>query len=335
MSLPRYTFLLVICSLLALSIAASSGPTTSVNNYHTYLPVTIGAGANPLNVGLSRYMHTTDSQTLYNLGCAQGQVSPGGYVTLVILDFGQPAYSGSAYGTYIFYSYAFRSTASIETAAESYLSGFYNCSPANAALRLVVGTSNYGSGVTANHGRAWAAMVNDINSWINATPGLSLKLAARGGNDMEPSWNTASATRAWVDGYAAVYVKPSYLYNYGSCDGCAFKQCPSCTPNNHWTVEDIWYVSYGAAPAWPVPEIYLTNGVHADQWYRIALYGVNTHASLMQFIASLTQWQACQTNGPCVSVDNTPVQGWTQLFTALNANPLTSQTTGYLTDISW
>jgi hypothetical protein len=329
----KHGIVILLCCLAVFSTAASSGPAASSNDHFAYLPIAVAN--NQIVVGASSYMHSTDSTTLYNLGCTAGKGSTDGYVSLVILDFGQPAFDGASYGTYIFYSYAFRSTVDIQVAAQSYLSGFYACSPTYAALRLVVGTSNYGSGVSANHGRAWATMINSIYAWIMATPGLSGKLSVRGGNDMEPSWGSSTVTRAWVDGYASAYTKPSYLYNYGSCDGCSFKQCPYCSPNNGWTVEDVWYVSYGAAPAWPVPEIYLTSGVHADQWYRIALYGVSSHNILMQFIASLTQWQACLTNGPCSGVNNTPLQGWTQLFDTVNADHLTRQVTGFLTDIGW
>ena len=293
--------------------------------------------AGPLFYGSSRYMSTTDPAALKRMGCQQGKATPDGAVALVILDFGQPWYSADTgqFGTLIFTSHTFRATGDIEAAAETYLNAFYLCSPERAYLRLVVGTSNFGRGVSRTHGAAWAQMINAITAWLNAPPSIASKVSVRGGSDMEPDFGSAAGTRAWVDGYTGAYTGSAYLYNYGACSGCAYQRCPTCQPINGWTTEDVWYVSYGAAPAWPVPEIYLTNGIHADQWYRISLYGYLKHAGAIEFKGALTQWQACQTHGPCRSLDNKPDAGFNQLFDALNADPRTTQAPGWASDIGY
>lgn len=127
--------------------------------------------------------------------------------------------------------------------------------------------------------------------------------------------------------------------------GCPYSGCSSCNPPNGWTLEDIWYVSWGAPPAYPLPEIYRTDGVNADQWYRVALYGVNTHSQLMHFRGSLTQWNACEENrrwdpNACIifgniRTDNRPEDGYLQLYNALNADPRTAQVMPWSSDISW
>src|ERR671927_797136 len=58
----------------------------------------------------TRYMTTTDPNVLYQEGCAQTNQTG-----IVILDFGQPWWDGTSYGTIVFGSNTFRSTANIET----------------------------------------------------------------------------------------------------------------------------------------------------------------------------------------------------------------------------
>jgi len=333
-----------LCLSMAATLGAARNPLNPAVTRYAYIPAvsntniqTFGANNTAFTFGASRYMSTTNINTLKNLGCAQGKATPAATSTLVILDFGQPAYDAPtlSYGVYIFGSYAFRSVSDIAAASEAYLNQFYLCSPAGAYLYLVVGTVNYGSGVTREHGAAWSTMINNIAAWIVDPPSIASKVTILGGNDMEPSFGGRAQTRAWVDGYTSVFTNTSYLYNYGSCDGCPYSSCPSCTPNNYWSIEDVWYVSWGALPAYPVPEIYLTNGVHADQWYRMSLYGYTNHGQAFAFKGTLTQWQACQTNGPCQYLDNTPNAGWSQLYTKINNDLRTQKTLGPGSDITW
>ena len=283
----------------------------------------------------SRYMATTEWVNLFGMGCEDGQVVPSDENTAVILDFGQPWSSDGAYGTLLFMVYQFRSTTQIAEAVKGYLDGFYLCAPEGAHTRVAVGTNNYGMWTTYQHGVAWAEMVNGLNEWIADQPGYESKVAARGASDMEPGFREPVSTRAWVNGYNAAFSGESWLYNFGSCDGCPYAGCPTCTSPNGWTREDVWYVSYGPAANWPFPEIYLTSGIHADQWYRISVYSHDYHGGRMHFLGTLTQWGACQTYGPCNGTDNTPEEGWQQLQEKLNADERTAQPVIYSSDISW
>ena len=329
---------------LMLCVACSQGSVAQLLNtnalgattHYAYLPAVANTPAG-FTYGISRYMSTTNTNTLGKLGCAQGKATDANTSTIVILDFGQPGYDGSSnsYGSYIFDgSYSFRSVNQIAAASEAYLNSFYLCSPPSAYLYLSVGTSNYGAWVSNAHGAAWARMINDIAAWIVDPPSIASKVTVRGGNDMEPGFGTAEMTRAWVDGYTSVYTGTSFLYNYGSCDGCPFGSYGAGMPKD-WTVEKLWYVTWGAAPAWPVPEIYAASGVHAEQWYRMSLYSKTQHGQAMEFKASLTQWQACIDAGGCNYENNTANSGWIQLFDTVNANSATRQKSGLATDITW
>ncbi len=301
-----------------------------------WLPVVMNNFPPPATI--SRYITSTEYSLLYNLGCNRSQAISSGQNATIILDFGQPAYQNGQYGTLLFdAAHSFRSTDQIKNGTFGFLGGFYTCRGTTpVSLTLAVGTSNYGNGVTREHGVAWAQMVNNINTWVTSPPSYADKIAAVwAGIDAEPSWNSPAVTRAWVDGYAATSTGQSLYANFGSCDGCPFSGCPACVPNNNWSRDDIWYVSWGATPAFPLPEIYLTNGVNADQWYRMSLYAYTNHGYRMNFVGSLTQWNACQEVGGCAGTDNRPEAGYLQLYNAVNADSRTAQTIRWSTDISW
>ena len=282
----------------------------------------------------SRYMSTVDGTALYNEGCQQGQAGEDG---VVILDFGAPWIQNGTYGTILFDARGtFASTAQIEFAAEMFLSGYWDCAPGNTFVRLGIGTSNYRGMTGADHGRAWGSLVENVNGWINSPPSYAAEQDAHGAIDLEMAWNTADASRAWVDGYAEVSGSP--YYNYGDCEGCptagAVLSAPGRRLNNGWTQEDVWYVSYGVQLAFPFPEIYLTNGVNAAQWQQLSLYAQTNHDTAMNFMGALTQFQSCQP-GRCPGTNNGPGDGWAQLNDALNSDGRTAQTLNWSSDITW
>jgi hypothetical protein len=133
------------------------------------------------------------------------------------------------------------------------------------------------------------------------------------------------------------------LYNFGTCDSCPYFAHPEWTPYAYgWNFEDIYYVSWGAPLAYPLPEIYQRNGQHADQWYRRSLYAYSNHGASMVFSGAFTQWAACQ--GPSLpavtcrnnQLDNTPSDGWSQLYYTLNSDVRTAQSIlEWSTDITW
>lgn len=323
---------------------AVASPNLQGGNYSVYLPITLKGFPPPATT--SRYMYTTDSNALYTWGCNQGSASESG---VVVLDFGKPEQSGSAYGASLF-GYGFRSTAQIESAVIQFLRGYWDCSPSEAFVTLSIGTSNCGppvcgvSSVNYAHGQAWAEMVNNVADWIASPPSYASKIAVAAANDIEMDFNTSANTRAWVDGYNSVDTRP--YYDYGDCGGCPYVLpsgggCPSCTPNNGWTKDDVWYVSWGVTSAWPLPEIYRTDGVNAWQWQRMSLYSYENHGSRMYIKGSFTQWQACQgtggTDNQCRNdgLDNRPEVGYFQLWSALSSNSSTIVSTlSWSTDIT-
>jgi hypothetical protein len=286
------------------------------NNYTTLPP----------SATTSRYMATTNTAILYNEGCSEGTANQNG---VIVLDFGQPWVQSATYGVLLFNGQGFRTTTQVKEAAIAFLSGYWDCSSAEANLTLGIGTNNYGAYTTQGSGQAWAQMVNAVDAWIKTPPTYESKLAVAGANDIE-TWNTVTASRAWVIGYDSVNNRP--YYNYGSCDGCPYKNHPEWNPNNNWTKEDFWYVSWGAEPAWPLPEIYNTLGTHAYQWQYLSLYAYTNHGMAMKILGAFTQWQACQGRS-CNGIDNTPTAGWSQLSNALNSDSRTAQWVQWSTDI--
>jgi hypothetical protein len=309
----------------------------------SYLPVLLGGTAitpmQPMTT-TSRYISTVNPDRHHVMGCASGGAGEEG---TIILAFGQPWTQDGQYGTLYYRSnFTFASTTVIAEAAKGFLRGYWECAPATARLNLAIGTNNYaGQGAASQpdtsfgHGQAWGQMVNQLHTWLqdNAPVGVPDRIAVFGGNDIELSWNTAALTRQWVSGYAGATSRP--FVNFGTCDGCPTSGNPGQSPNNGWTVEDVWQVT-GQPYVVPFPEIYLRSGVNADQWYRMSLYAAQHKGRMLDFGGALTQWQACQDVGGCGGLtDNTVEQGWGQLQAALNADPNTAMVVPSPSDITW
>jgi len=278
----------------------------------------------------SRYMVTVDPNILYNEGCTQGAANETG---IIVLDFGQPWHQNGIFGT-ILYNNDFASLDQIATASEAFLQGFWDCTLYNGQfITLAIGTSNYHGDTSYAHGQAWALEVNQVGSWISANGFLSQETVA-GASDIEPGWNSVRATRAWVDGYTSRH--RYFYYDYGDAAGCpqsATTGNGSC--NNGWKQSDIVYVAWDEEGALPLPEIHTTNGSQAAQWYSLTLYSYLHPGRFSRMISqgAFTQYQACQ-NSDCTGTKDTPAQGWTQLWTALNADSRTAQSLTYLSDIT-
>lgn len=291
-------------------------------------------GGGPPPASTSRYMATVSTTTLNNEGCSQA-----GQNGVVILDFGQPWAQNGGYGSLLFdANNTFVTTAQVQSAAEAWLTGYWKCG-STATVHLAIGTSNYGPDVTATLGQKWAQMVNNVGAWI-ASSGYASRESINGADDMEPSWNSATSTRSWADGYAnGANGQPGANFpydNYGSCDGCPSKYTPG-PPNNGWSEEDVWYVASGNKEAQSVPEIYYNappgTDVDASEWEYVSQYGYSNHGTPVRFAADLTQYAAC--NGGCNPPSDTPAQGWTQLQNEMNSDPHTAARLPAATDITW
>lgn len=285
-------------------------------------------------------MKTVDSATLFNLGCQYGQADrdlAGKQDSVVFLALGMPTMSSSAiYGASLF-GFGPASVDEIGTAIKQFGAGYVSClgSDTDSHLRVAVGTSNYGDASQVSfwdHGRKWARMINDINQWLIGQ-GYFSRVDAVGAVDIELSWNGPDVTRQWIEGYD--YANQYPLYNFGAAEGCPTRLAPGWRCASPWEQEDVWYVSYGSGASYPFPLIYATNGVNARQWSWLSVYAVVNQGAAMEFKGAFTQYQACQQRGGCDQIDNTPAQGWTQLYQELNYDVRTSQTLKYSTDIRW
>ena len=316
-----------------------------------YLPVTINMTP-PLST-TSHYIEFVDHDIMREQGCHEGQRrTRGAQDVTVILDFGYPSIYYGYYGTVTLHHEIFHPIYEITWAVKGYLEGFLACSPPDSHLTLAIGTNNadapppYPPAVTEDHGQAWAYMVNDLNTWIIYTMGWGEYLTVYGANDIEPEFNGYWPTYDWALGYSATYnpyLGSNYI-NYGACTSCPYTACPYCHPPLDWTVERIYYVSWIFPPAYPLPQIYLWDDgygnpdVNADQWQRVSHYGWQFYNNPMYFLGSLTQYGACHSPRPrrCTTDDNTPEQGWLQLWGWTYRDPHTRQSElKWSTDILW
>ncbi|MFG2169306.1 hypothetical protein [Micromonospora chersina] len=291
--------------------------------------------------GLSYYVQTNSPSKLYDLGCRMGDLDysrPGTQHTLVVLQFGGPTLVNGVQGATL-YDGPNSTTSQILAAVKEYAHGYYLCagSDTSSVVEVGIGTNNNTgtSYVTSASGKAWAQMVSSFGTWLGTVPYGNQVLAA-GANDIEPGFGAAANARAWVDGYASAYTRR--LINNGSADGCPSSHLPGsteCGTGSHpeWGPEDIYHVSWGSPPTYPLPQIYLTNGVQAQQWYWLSRYAVSSHGSKMLFAGSATQRRDCA-DEPCSGTDNTPSVGYTQLYNALAQSSATAMTPPGATDFS-
>ncbi len=318
---------------------------------HIYLPVVAVSRVQngPSIYTTSYYMATVDTAELYKRGCDLGKRDlglPGAQDNMVILDFGGPRNLGSGvYGARLFTTALWVSTSQIASAVEWYGLGYYICTGTDleSTLSIGIGTNNYtfdGTdlyAVTYDHGAAWAKMVNQVNQWF-VDNGYSRQINAAGANDIELSWNSYDATRAWLDGYMSA--GKYEMLNFGALPGCPYFKSPGAQCGSYpylWSRDQAWYVTWGAGPVYSVPEIYANSGVNAEQWYLMSVYAYQNHGLAMEFRGVMTQWLACQVrhDADCDPLDNTALQGWNQLSGLVNGNATTAHQIRWSTDISW
>ena len=83
-----------------------------------------------------------------------------------------------------------------------------------------------------------------------------------------------------------------------------------------WSTANEYTLSWGLAPAFAVPEIYIP--IQAQQWYQISLWGRTHGQTRIYFTAALSEYNAC---GGC---DNTYYQSWSQMQNAVNGDSRTN-----------
>lgn len=274
----------------------------------------------------SYYVTTTDPSVAYNLGCSQGlsdaSASPPAN-SLVVLDFGGQLSDGS--GSLLVNGLAITS-AQIEAVAEAFAHGYWYCtgSDLSSVLSLAIGTNNSYDDVSAAGGSSWAQVVAAVAADDQAA-GYSTQVIVAGADDIEPAWDSAASSEAWVNGYAS-FSPATFYVDYGSADGCPTDNASGVACDNGWTQQDVWYVSWGATPARALPEIYASS--NASQWTMIALYGADSLGSggKILFSGPLDTY-------PLWSESNTAQQAWQEFSTALNSYPATAQRMPYSVEI--
>ena len=241
----------------------------------------------------SRYEVTTDPGTLLAQGQAAGHAGSQG---LVILDFGRPAAAGSATGTDDF-SGTFAPFASIVSAAESFVDGYFTTAPGHLQLDVVIGTNDScgpgqpcgtvvcGCNDEPQDFGAWgaqlAASVMQVDAYTNSLKsrsGYTDTVTVVAGDDAEPAfdpeyhntYDLMAGYAAAVDGYQPAMV------DYGSADA------------GYWSDRQLLQIADGFRPNLAVPEIYTSTDAAAwgslvsfarDNGQTVTVYGVLTTAS--------------------------------------------------------
>lgn len=263
--------------------------------------------------------------------------------SLVILDFGITKYQDGQYGASGMQIGGFYTMNQIAAAVQEFGIGYWICTGSDYDSHLIIGigTNNYNDtetysnlSVTYGHGREWARMVNSVNHFFNnqCTDGCNGQVSAMGANDIELAWSSPTDAINWLDGYDSENLYP--LINFGAAEGCP----NACGGGGYyWTREQVWRVQ-NSGPVYALPEIYLNDGRNAEQWYQMSLYALQAHGKPYDFIGVMTTYGACQQypDSVCPYIDNTPQEGWTQLYDLVNGSNLSTwDSIPYVTDIRW
>ena len=266
---------------------------------------------------------------LYDQAATEAVPAAGG---MTILDFGAPCREPAtlAWGTQLFNSQSCTPDATVPILAQAWLRGF-ETNPNRSATPhyvLALGTSNSltaavpGNALTAPemaaHGKAWFTSV--VTPAVAAAQSLPSRVTVWAGNDIEQSgdgnWYDGPTTTAWVDAYAAAS---------GAAKPCASTRngmmvdFGDYVPNRPgWSPAAVYHVSWQAAPACPVPEIYYTPNI--AEWQSLNAYAVSAGLPQLQFTGVLSEDGAA---GTLSSLD-----GWNGLRAA------TGQSVPYLSVIA-
>ena len=286
-------------------------------------PKALAAQAKP-PTDWSFYVLSTSTTTAYNLGCNQGKFDASFSPPVnseVVLDFGQHYYGN----VYMLNGQTVTHT-QVQQIAEAFAHGYWVCTGGDLAsvLTLGLGINNYGSWVTYTNGQTWGHDVAAVQA-SNQTNGYASQVGMMGAGDLEPSWNSFSATQSWVQGFASVSGF-DYL-DFGDANGAG--GCPQYSSNNGscgngWNQYDEWYVCWGALPALPTPEIY--RDFMARQWAMISLYGAQ-YQNAPVYMQGPWDGYDLDTTGLTAS------QAWNDLWTDLNNNSATAQSMSYSLEI--
>ena len=278
----------------------------------------------------------------------------------VILNFGGQHRQANAQGNPVWgtkliiprLNHPFVTMGAIRGATKVYARGFYRGTEGYAAafLELVLGTNNKLE-VSAEAGRVWADEGADrINEFLEQNPKQGpqqqplfpfiQQARVHGGSDIEAAYGDPDQTSAWAAAMSAN--GEGYWVYFGNCEGCpegaAATTFSASTPTGAgplgspaWTVDDVYFVSWGVGHVRIQPQIYALDGVDAAKWESMAEHALEvievSGGRPMKFRGTLTTHFACapepEGQGRCTSeeiedTNNTPEQGWLQLWRVLN-----------------
>lgn len=296
------------------------------------------------------YQDSVSTSLMDSKGCntadsiENGQLPSNG---LIVMLYGAPVeFADGSWGATAFGS-PDRKTGEIRDAMKAWGAGFHRCLSSSirsgVLYRLAVATSNqfnasWSNTKIGNHATQWANMVKNIHDHF-VSQGWSADVAAYGGSDMELAWAGPNATKAWANAYDGVTGRRLY-YNVGDAAGCQTFSSggpSSCGSGSFtgWDSADVFDISYGIFSALPLPQIYTTSGSQAEQWVMISKWSLDNGGPKIGFGAVLSQEQACNQQGGCSGIDNTPGQSWNQMRTKMDAKPATITDMTYSTDVKW
>jgi hypothetical protein len=275
---------------------------------------------------------TNDYWTNQARGADQGRL---GQLGALVLDFGGQVYNAGQWGI-LDWNGEFHSENTVVCAVQGFIDGFWHFSAYSQYMAIAIGTNN---SLTTDYlsGYTWAGLVNRFADYLRVT-GFDVQLRVRGANDIEPSFGAATNSSSWAGGYSSRAIR-SY-YHYGTADGCPASGTGPYTNascNNGWLQSDVMYTAWGNIKAWPLPEIYLTDGTNAWQWQQLSAYA-HHHSGWgsMDWVGAMTQLYACHQRSCHPSTMNHPVEGWRQLQSASDSEWRTwGREVSYSTDIRW
>ena len=225
---------------------------------------------------ISLYEHTARPARLRAQGCSAAKRDVGG---IVILDFGQPAYNGHSYGTYLF-SGSFADNKAITRAMLAYAHGYRYCLARGSKLQITLarGTSNYHPQVPSAYkaGRKWARETMALQKRLRSL-GWHDHVTAAAADDVEPAWDRPfHRTRDFFRGFRDARTG-HLLYNFGSLDGGV---------GSIWNARQVFFVTSGMKYARAIPEIY--NHAMAQQWADLAHIAKKRYHRPVKFAGVMT-----------------------------------------------
>jgi hypothetical protein len=230
----------------------------------------------PSRATISLYEHTVRRTRLRVQGCSAAKRGVGG---IVILDFGQPAYNGHGYGTYLF-SGRFAGNKAITRAMFAYAAGYRYCLARHSKLRITLarGTSNYHPHLPSAYsaGRKWARETMSLAHRLR-THSLAAHVSSAAADDVEPAWDREfHRTRDFFRGYRDARIGHA-LYNYGSLDGGV---------DGIWNARQFFFVTSGMRYTQSIPEIY--NHAMAREWAELAHIARHRYHRPLRFAGVMT-----------------------------------------------